>query len=117
VLGRTLLAVPAISAKVAGSISGTGFRYPAPYGADARVGTRAPNVRLAGGTLFEALHGGRFVLVGTGADQLELPPQVDARTPARPEGRLELVRPDGYLAWVGTAGEWEAWARRWFRWQ
>jgi 2-polyprenyl-6-methoxyphenol hydroxylase-like FAD-dependent oxidoreductase len=117
VLGRTLLAVPAISAKVAGSISGMGFRYPAPYGADARVGTRAPNVRLAGGTLFEALHGGRFVLVGTGADQLELPPQVDARTPARPEGRLELVRPDGYLAWVGTAGEWEAWARRWFRWQ
>jgi hypothetical protein len=28
--------------------------------------------------------------------------------------RLMLVRPDGYLGWVGTAEEFAAWARDYF---
>jgi hypothetical protein len=31
-----------------------------------------------------------------------------AAVPTRPSGRLVLVRPDGYLAWVGTAGQFPA---------
>jgi 2-polyprenyl-6-methoxyphenol hydroxylase-like FAD-dependent oxidoreductase len=114
VLGRTLLALPPVADRIAGTISGIGFRYPAPKGADASVGTRAPDLALTGGTLFEALHGGRFVLVGAGADRLDLSSQVDAVTPVRSLEKLVLVRPDGYVGWIGTAGDFEPWARRYF---
>lgn len=114
VLGGALLALPPVADRVAGTISGIGFRYPAPPGAGAAVGTRVENLPLVGGTLFEALHGGRFVLVGPGADRLNRPPQVDAATPVRSQERLLLVRPDGYLGWTGAAAEFEPWARRYF---
>jgi hypothetical protein len=114
-VGRTVLSLPPVAARVAGTISGIGFRYPAPRGMDRRVGMRMPNVRLADGSLHEALRGGRFVLVGAGADRLRLPSQVDAATPLRPTGQLALVRPDGYVAWVGGAGGFGEWARRYFR--
>jgi hypothetical protein len=115
VFGRTLLSVPPLADRVAGTLSGIGLRYPAPRGADAAVGTRVPDLPLACGTLFEALRGGRFVLVGADAERLDLPAQVDAAIPARPQGRLLLVRPDGYLGWAGSAAEFEPWARRYFR--
>ncbi len=114
ILVRAALRLPPIAAKVAGSISGIGFRYPAPRGADRRVGSRAPNIPLANGRLYDALRGGRFVLVGTDVSQLTLPPQVDPVIPARPTDQLVLVRPDGYLAWIGTAAEFPTWARHYF---
>ncbi|HEX4247852.1 MAG TPA: FAD-dependent monooxygenase [Pseudonocardia sp.] len=116
-LGGLLLRVPPVRAAATGSVSAIGFRYRAPRGADRRVGIRVPNLALRTGRLYDALHGGRFVLVGASADELPLPlpAQVDAVVPARPVDRLLLVRPDGYLGWVGTAEQFPAWARDYFR--
>jgi hypothetical protein len=82
---------------------------------DQGVGSRVPNIRVTGGRLYDLLRGGRFVLVGSDAPSVDLPPQVDAVVAAAPIGRLALVRPDGYLAWVGTATEFPAWAGRYFQ--
>lgn len=114
IIGQLLMGIPPVAAAVAGTISGIGIRYPAPPGADRRVGTRMPNIPLTGGRLHDALRGGRFVLVGADAAGVDLPAQVDAAAPARPSSELLLVRPDGYLAWVGTASEFPAWANRYF---
>jgi 2-polyprenyl-6-methoxyphenol hydroxylase-like FAD-dependent oxidoreductase len=113
-IGQVLLGIHPIAARVAGTISGIGIRYPAPRGIDPRVGTRMPDIPLLGGRLHEALHGGRFVLIGTDAANLDLPPQVDAAVPARPTSELLLIRPDGYLAWIGTTAEFPTWASEYF---
>ncbi|MGH3670826.1 MAG: FAD-dependent monooxygenase [Pseudonocardiaceae bacterium] len=124
VIGQILMSIPPITDRVAGMISGIGIRYPAPPGADPRVGTRMPDIQLAGGRLYEALRGGRFVLVGTGASTMELPAQidaaqvdaaqVDAAAAAQATDKLTLVRPDGYVAWVGSAEQFPAWAGEYF---
>src|SRR6185503_9516567 len=44
-----VLGIPPVSARIAGSISAIGLRYPAPPGADRRVGTRVPDLALADG--------------------------------------------------------------------
>lgn len=115
VIGGLVLSIRPVARRVAGAISGIGIRYPAPRRADRRVGTRMPDIELRGGRLFEALRGGRFVLVGTDADTVVLPPQVTAVEPVRPCGDLVLVRPDGYVAWTGTAAHFPAWAREYFQ--
>jgi hypothetical protein len=104
-----LLGIPPISVRAAGSISAVGVRYAAPSGADPRVGTRAPDIALADGrTLYQALRGGRFVLLGPAT--AGLPPQVDAAQPRAGGNRSILVRPDGYVGWVGAAE-----GREWLR--
>ncbi len=78
------------------------------------TGTRVPDVALAGGTrLYEALRGGRFVLITpepyeVGAGRRDRPAVArwasDRRTTV-------LVRPDGYAAWAAdsaTAADIEA---------
>jgi hypothetical protein len=114
VIGEVLMAIPLVATRVAGTISGVGIRYPAPPGADRRVGSRVPDIPLTGGRLHEVLRGGRFVLVGTDAASVDLPAQVDAAVPERAAAELLLVRPDGYLVWVGTAAEFPAWSRQYF---
>ena len=114
-----LLSVPPISERVAETISAIGVRYPAPHGMDRRVGTRAPDVALADGRrLHDALRGGRFVLLGPSAATIDSPPQVDvAEQPDRGVDRWSLIRPDGYVGWVGTPEEVPSWAERYFRWR
>ena len=115
-IAPALLRLPAVADRVAGTISAIGLRYPAPAGADHRVGTRAPDVELRDGRrLYQALRGGRFVLVGAPAEQLDLPAQVDRAQPMFEADRLVLVRPDGYLGWVGTAADFPTWASRYFQ--
>ena len=118
VLGQILMGIPPITDRVAGMISGIGIRYPAPHGADPRVGTRMPDIALAGGRMYEALRAGRFVLVGTGASAVELPAQVGAAALVQPTGELNgeltLVRPDGYVAWIGAPEQFPAWAREYY---
>jgi hypothetical protein len=110
-----LLGIPPIATRGAATISGIGIRYPAPGGMDPRVGIRVPDIPLSSGRLYEALRGGRFVLIGADAARIDLPPQVDAAVPARPTGELLLlVRPDSYLAWIGTAAGFPAWASTYF---
>ena len=63
-----VLGIPPVGQRIAEVISGIGVRYAAPRGADRRVGTRAPDVPLRDGrSLYEALRGGRFVLLGARA--------------------------------------------------
>ncbi|MER6381976.1 FAD-dependent monooxygenase [Streptomyces sp. NPDC001250] len=96
--------------KVAAQVTGIGYRYPAPHGAHRLTGTRVPDVALAGvGRLYEALRGGRFVLIT---------PEPYETGPAR-AGRLTvahwasarrttvLVRPDGYAAWAADSADTE----------
>ncbi|MFE5213450.1 MULTISPECIES: FAD-dependent monooxygenase [unclassified Streptomyces] len=92
--------------KVAGQVTGIGYRYPAPRGAHALTGARVPDVTLSGGgRLYEALRGGRFVLItpepyeaGAGrADRLAVTRWAGGRR------TTVLVRPDGYAAWAADA--------------
>ncbi|MFE6200792.1 FAD-dependent monooxygenase [Streptomyces sp. NPDC057838] len=93
--------------KVVGEITGIGYRYPAPRGAHRLTGRRVPDVALEGGRLYEALRGGRFVLItpgayrdgGTREDRLAVEHWRSAR------GTTVLVRPDGYAAWAADAAD------------
>ncbi|WP_051580839.1 FAD-dependent monooxygenase [Pseudonocardia acaciae] len=109
VLNAVLKLGPVVS-RVAGAVSGVGIRYSAPRGAHRLVGARAADVALAGdgpGRLYEALRGGRFVLVtsasGDASERHGWRGPVTTVTPARPLGADLLVRPDGYIAWAADA--------------
>ncbi|MFK8847519.1 FAD-dependent monooxygenase [Streptomyces sp. Ac-502] len=63
-LAGLLNVAPPLTDRALGQISGVGISYRAERGAHPLTGKRAPDLRLAGGTrLYEALRGGRFVLV------------------------------------------------------
>ncbi|MER5749899.1 FAD-dependent monooxygenase [Streptomyces sp. NPDC002088] len=94
--------------KAVGQITGIGFRYEAPKGSHRLTGTRVPDVALADGTrLYEALRGGRFVLItpeayeeqGARKDRLALGRWASDRRTAL------LVRPDGYVAWAADSAD------------
>ncbi|MFE9449339.1 FAD-dependent monooxygenase [Streptomyces sp. NPDC006739] len=91
--------------KVAGQVTGVGYRYPAPRGAHRLTGARVPDVALAGGgRLYEALRGGRFVLIAPEA--YEGPGRSDRLAVERwasDRRTTVLVRPDGYVAWACDA--------------
>jgi Aromatic-ring hydroxylase, C-terminal len=115
-ISAALLGVPPIADRIAELISGIGVRYPAPPGSDPLVGTRAPDIALRDGrTLYDALRGGRFVLLSPAT--AGLPDPVDAAEPARGDGhgRSLLIRPDGYVAWAGAPDRFAAWAGGYFR--
>ncbi|MEU3247241.1 FAD-dependent monooxygenase [Streptomyces sp. NPDC006875] len=94
--------------KAAGQITGIGYAYKAPRGAHALVGTRAPDVALRGGRLYEALRGGRFVLVtpGPASRPYGVGDRKDRLTVGNWAGGRRttlLVRPDGYVAWAAES--------------
>lgn len=115
---RRLLGTGPIRRRAAGIVSGIGIRYPAPDGADKRVGTRARDLKLASvkgqpNRLYEALRGGHFVLVTSGEGPevpKELRDLVDVVVAADADLQPGLVRPDGYIAWTGTADETPNWS-------
>lgn len=89
--------------KVAAQVTGIGYDYAAPKGAHRLTGTRVPDVRLSdGGRLYQALRGGRFVLVtpqayGDGAGRAD---RLAVARWASDRRTTVLVRPDGYVAWA-----------------
>ncbi|MGY6018279.1 FAD-dependent monooxygenase [Streptomyces spinosirectus] len=93
--------------KAVGGITGIGYRYPAPRGAHRLTGTRVPDVALEGGRLYEALRGGRFVLItpepygtaGARKDRLTVERWASERR------TTVLVRPDGYVAWAADSAD------------
>jgi 2-polyprenyl-6-methoxyphenol hydroxylase-like FAD-dependent oxidoreductase len=93
--------------KAVGEITGIGYRYPAPRGSHRLTGSRVPDVALESGRLYEALRGGRFVLItpeayrdgGAREDRLTVERlRSDRRTTL-------LVRPDGYVAWASDSAD------------
>ncbi|MGY2124287.1 FAD-dependent monooxygenase [Nocardia gipuzkoensis] len=103
VVAGTALELPPIARKAAGSISGIGFVYPRPEGAHRLVGSRVGDTPLQGTPvrLYEALRGGRFVLVANGAvAEAGWVDHVRVVRPADPAHPAMLVRPDGYVAWA-----------------
>ncbi|ALG06770.1 FAD-dependent oxidoreductase [Kibdelosporangium phytohabitans] len=87
-LSLLLLGNEKIAAKAAGRISGIAIHY-----GDKK---RAADVPLSTGRLFEALRGGRFVLISN-EDRADTPAFVDVVKPVDPVTEPVLVRPDGYV--------------------
>jgi 2-polyprenyl-6-methoxyphenol hydroxylase-like FAD-dependent oxidoreductase len=97
---------------MAGRLTGIGITYPATGpGRHPWAGRRMPDLRCAGGRLYEILRDGRFVLLdttagGTGAEAASAGRgQVKIarceRSAAAGLPAMVLVRPDGYVAWAG----------------
>ncbi|OQO95053.1 FAD-dependent oxidoreductase [Saccharomonospora piscinae] len=94
-----LLALPKVGRQLPLRQSGIGISYGRPNGAHKLVGTRAGDVVADDGTrLYEALRGGRFVLV---ADPSFPVPDGLPQLPVSGADTATLVRPDGYVAWAG----------------
>ncbi|MGW3848870.1 FAD-dependent monooxygenase [Streptomyces fagopyri] len=94
--------------KAAGQITGIGYAYRAPRGSHALVGTRVPDVALRGGRLYEALRGGRFVLVTPGSaprpyEAGDRKDRLVVENWASDRRTTLLVRPDGYVAWAAES--------------
>ncbi len=103
-LAPRLLRVPRVRDAVAGSFAGTELRYPRQRGEGPFVGTRATEIPLRQGKLAHLQRSPGFVLIRErGTAQAEVPGVMEAeRTDAGP---AVLVRPDGYIAWVGSASD------------
>jgi 2-polyprenyl-6-methoxyphenol hydroxylase-like FAD-dependent oxidoreductase len=101
-LGAAAVRIPPVVERATGTVSGLAFRYPAPRGAHRSAGRRAPDVALAGGgRLYEALRGGRFVLVTPAALPADdWSDRIVVVRPAEERTSSMLVRPDGYVAWA-----------------
>ncbi|PAZ12396.1 FAD-dependent oxidoreductase [Streptomyces sp. SA15] len=121
-LTTVLNSVPPARRRMVGQITGIGYRYAAPRGAHRLTGTRVPDVALENGRLYQALRGGRFVLIipkASGASESydgRGGGQAGGQGAAR-KGRLAverwasdrrttvLVRPDGYVAWAADGAD------------
>ncbi|MFE5138281.1 FAD-dependent monooxygenase [Streptomyces fagopyri] len=104
-LTTVLNSVGPVGRKAVGQITGIGYAYRAPRGSHALVGTRVPDVALRGGRLYEALRGGRFVLVTPGSaprpyEAGDRKDRLVVEDWASERRTTLLVRPDGYVAWA-----------------
>ncbi|WP_433572116.1 FAD-dependent monooxygenase [Streptomyces sp. CA-251247] len=111
-LSRFVSATRPAAAKAMGMISGIGIAYDRPRGAHRLTGTRAPDLELGEGRLYELLRKGEFVLVtpstGTGASAEAADPRAIPTVPGSVvrahwgsgRGDSLLIRPDGYIAWA-----------------
>ena len=110
VVGAALHLPPAVR-RVQLAVSGLSVKYPAPRGSHRLVGKRAPDARLRGKPkrLYEALRGGRFVLLDAGglhereALDVAATGRLDLVVGADPDAPSMLVRPDGYVAWAADS--------------
>ncbi|WP_328747548.1 FAD-dependent monooxygenase [Streptomyces sp. NBC_00285] len=94
--------------RMVGRLTGIGYRYAAPRGAHPLTGTRVPDMPLADGArLYEALRGGRFVLITPEGhdDQSSRKDRVTVERWASGRRTTVLVRPDGYAAWAADEAD------------
>lgn len=114
-LGRLVASVPAAADHAAGTVSGLSLRYKPPKGADRRVGRRAAALSLADRRMHQVLASGDFAVVST-EEPDGLPRHVRW---VQPEAQVNesaqidepvLVRPDGYIGWIGDLSDYPFWA-------
>ncbi|SDD15526.1 FAD-dependent oxidoreductase [Glycomyces harbinensis] len=101
------LRIKPVMHRLVGEISGIDIRYGHAHDEHRLVGTRAEDVDLADGTrLYEALRGGRFVVLDSAAHESASHDNADAfvanAASASPDDLVRVIRPDGYLGWVGA---------------
>jgi 2-polyprenyl-6-methoxyphenol hydroxylase-like FAD-dependent oxidoreductase len=109
-LGALATRLPLTASRLTGTVSGIAVRYPAPAGAAPEVGTRVEDLPLlptADGhdRLHAALRPGRPLLavpVGEAVPDLGAA-GVEVVHPLRAGRTSTLVRPDGHVAWAGSA--------------
>ncbi|MCL2580934.1 MAG: FAD-dependent oxidoreductase [Streptosporangiales bacterium] len=106
-MAAVALRTPAVQRQIRSALSGVWVSYPGPPGAHRFTGRRAPDIALRGPVprLFEALRGGRFVLVSDLPVPAGWEGRVQPARAARPGLPALLVRPDGHVAWAGDRQE------------
>jgi 2-polyprenyl-6-methoxyphenol hydroxylase-like FAD-dependent oxidoreductase len=110
-----LLRIPRLRDTVAGSFAGTTLRYAHGAGEDSLVGTRATQIPLTRGRLTRLQRQPGFVLIREhGAPPVDAAELLEAER--ADSGPAVLVRPDGYIAWVGDSLDRSEWAAALARW-
>ena len=119
-----LVAYEEVQRHLAGMVTGLDIRYDVGPGDHPLLGRRLPNIRLAGhfgqsgaACAFDLLHAGRGVVLDL-SDSAEVraaadpwTDRVDVVSAAAPEAQAfhgadaVLVRPDGYIAWIGSGAD------------
>jgi 2-polyprenyl-6-methoxyphenol hydroxylase-like FAD-dependent oxidoreductase len=97
--------LPLVASRLGRRISGLDIAYRAPSGSRRPVGTRAEDVVGSDGRrLYEALRSGGCVLVTPPGFA---PGDIDGQVAVLPvaQGKPLLVRPDGYVGWVGDEAD------------
>ncbi|MFJ8927429.1 FAD-dependent monooxygenase [Streptomyces sp. NPDC102364] len=113
-LVRWITSLPDLNEHLATQVSSLAVTYsPATPDAHPLTGTRAPDLRIGDTDLFALLRADRYLLLDlTGGERLTGYARpglhVHAGTPDQPPAdftdvRAALVRPDGHIAWAGTA--------------
>jgi hypothetical protein len=104
-VARIALRLPPVRRRLGMRVSGLDIGYPPPNGAHRPVGTRAEDVvGLDGRRLYEVLRSARCTLVAPASFSTG---DVDGAVGVLPvlDGTPTLVRPDGYVGWVGNDTE------------
>jgi 2-polyprenyl-6-methoxyphenol hydroxylase-like FAD-dependent oxidoreductase len=98
----TVLRLGPVSRRLQFALSGLGVSYPAPHGAHRCVGKRVDDVALDGPTrsLYQELCLRHFVLIGDDTAVEGWSDRVETVHAVYPRMPVELIRPDGYVAWA-----------------
>jgi len=114
-----LMTIPEVRKRLSGMVSGLDIRYGSDH-SDELEGLRMPNLAVGATTVFSALHLGKGLFITAsgsshpsveGWDDRVDSYVVDARE--LHSTKSVLVRPDGYVAWAGGPGLFEA-LHQWF---
>jgi 2-polyprenyl-6-methoxyphenol hydroxylase-like FAD-dependent oxidoreductase len=108
-LMRAVLKVGPTRRRMLGMLSQLGIRYPSGRGDHRLAGRPVRDLATEGGRLYEVLRSGRFVLLRE-ADGTDLAEpwagrivSVRPTTPGQPA--VQLIRPDGYVAWAADRSD------------
>jgi hypothetical protein len=106
VVAGTALRLGPVARRLQFTLSGLGVSYPAPHGAHHSVGKRVGDVPLDGPvrSLYRELGLGHFVLIGDEQAGKRWAGRVENVRAIYPRTPVELIRPDGYVAWAADPG-------------